>query len=153
MNKNLFGITNNYTQLTFTCSKWTTETLEKGDKCAQSSQWKHQNNIHVIMMSLLLTLNRFPTLFWCFHCWLWTKKCLWDHLFPRTSAVHSLDHDSNSVQARSCLTWYNPVLLFDTPWKHHKTFRFSVFSGYIKVTKGCDELKLTTNLSWLNTAS
>ena len=22
-----------------------------------------------------ITLNRFHTLFWCFHCWLWTSKC------------------------------------------------------------------------------
>ena len=26
-------------------------------------------------MSLLLTLNRFHTLFWCFHCWLSKRKC------------------------------------------------------------------------------
>ena len=26
-------------------------------------------------MSLLLTLNRFHTLFWCFHCWPWINKC------------------------------------------------------------------------------
>ena len=26
-------------------------------------------------VSLLLTLNRFHTLFWCFHYWLWTSKC------------------------------------------------------------------------------
>ena len=26
------------------------------------------------MASLLLTLNRFHTFFWCFHCWLWTSK-------------------------------------------------------------------------------
>ena len=24
---------------------------------------------------LMLTLNRFNTLFWSFHCWLWTSKC------------------------------------------------------------------------------
>ena len=30
------------------------------------------------LTSLLLTLNRFHTLFWCFHCLLWTSKCgLW----------------------------------------------------------------------------
>ena len=23
----------------------------------------------------LVTLNRFHTFFWCFHCWLWTNKC------------------------------------------------------------------------------
>ena len=26
-------------------------------------------------MSLLLALNRFHTLFWCFSCWLWTSEC------------------------------------------------------------------------------
>ena len=29
----------------------------------------------VVLVSLLLTLNRFQTLFWCFRCWLWTSKC------------------------------------------------------------------------------
>ena len=27
------------------------------------------------MVSLLLTLNRFHTMFWCFHCLLWTYRC------------------------------------------------------------------------------
>ena len=32
--------------------------------------------IVVILVSLLLTWDRFHTLFWCFHCWFWTKnKC------------------------------------------------------------------------------
>ena len=26
-------------------------------------------------MSLLLPLNKFHAFFWCFYCWLWTKKC------------------------------------------------------------------------------
>ena len=30
----------------------------------------------VVLVYLLLTLNKFHTLFWCFHCWLWTSKCL-----------------------------------------------------------------------------
>ena len=46
----------------------------------QSQQWNHQNNkwhllkvnnkdIHnVVLKYLLLTLNRFDTLFWCIHC-------------------------------------------------------------------------------------
>ena len=29
---------------------------------------------NIVLMSLLLTLNRFRTLFWCFHCWRWTIK-------------------------------------------------------------------------------
>ena len=29
----------------------------------------------VVLVSSVLTLNRFHTLFWCFHCWLWISKC------------------------------------------------------------------------------
>ena len=33
----------------------------------------HQNDVSdVVLVSLLLTLNRFRILFQCFHCWLWT---------------------------------------------------------------------------------
>ena len=39
------------------------------------------------------------------------------------------------------LTLYRPMLLFHTPWKHQKTFRFSdVFRGYRKATPGCNGL-------------
>ena len=39
------------------------------------------------------------------------------------------------------LTHYSPVLLFYTPWKHQKTFRFSdVFRGCRKATAGCNSL-------------
>ena len=49
------------------------------------------------------------------------------------------------VKRGVCLTHYSPVLLFDTPWKHQKTFRFSknvrglsdVFRGCRKTTPGC----------------
>ena len=44
----------------------------------QSQQWKHQGDVwnlfKVNLVSLLLTLNRFHTLFWCFHCWLRSSK-------------------------------------------------------------------------------
>ena len=33
------------------------------------------NNEDTRKKSLLLTLNRLHTLFWCFFCWLWTNKC------------------------------------------------------------------------------
>ena len=44
----------------------------------QSQQWKHQNNVWNVfkvttIISLMLTLNRFHTLFWCFHCWIWSS--------------------------------------------------------------------------------
>ena len=36
---------------------------------------RHQNDvIAVVLASLLLILNKFHTLFWCLHCWLWTSK-------------------------------------------------------------------------------
>ena len=39
------------------------------------------------------------------------------------------------------LTHYSPVLLFYTPWKHQKTFRFSdVFRGYRKAIPVCNGL-------------
>ena len=39
------------------------------------------------------------------------------------------------------LTHYSPVLLFYTPWKHQKIFRFSdVFRGYRKAMPGCNGL-------------
>ena len=39
------------------------------------------------------------------------------------------------------LTHYSPVLLFNNPWKHQKTFRFSdVFRGKRKATPGCNGL-------------
>ena len=50
---------------------------------------------------------------------------------------------------KSCfrLTHYSPMLLFYTPWKHKKTFRFSdVFRGYIKATTGCNGLIFTSSL-------
>ena len=28
----------------------------------------------IILVYLLLTLNRFHTLFWCFYCWLWANN-------------------------------------------------------------------------------
>ena len=41
----------------------------------KSKQWKHKNEVNdVVLVSLLITLNRFCTLFWCFHYFLWTTK-------------------------------------------------------------------------------
>ena len=52
------------TQPAFTCSKFTIETLEQGVKYVQSQQQRHQNDtIDVDLVSLLLTLSIFSTLF------------------------------------------------------------------------------------------
>ena len=59
-----------------TCSRSTMDTLEQCVKSIQSQQYKHQSDVaEVLLVSLLLTLNKFHTLFWCFLFWLWTSKC------------------------------------------------------------------------------
>ena len=46
-----------------TCSKLTTETLEQDVKYVQSEQQRHQNDANgVVLVSLLLTLNKFRTM-------------------------------------------------------------------------------------------
>ena len=52
-----------YSQLTFTCSKSTTETLEKGVKYVHKV-----NNKNIITTKM--------TSFWCFYCQLWTYSTL-----------------------------------------------------------------------------
>ena len=44
-------------------------------KTVQSYEQRHQNHvIDVIMVSISSILNRFHTLYWCFHCWIWKSK-------------------------------------------------------------------------------
>ena len=63
------------TQLTFTCSKSAIETLEKDLKYVKKKQKKHQNDVDVVLLVLLLTKNMFQNTFWCFYSLLWTTKC------------------------------------------------------------------------------
>ena len=51
----------------------TMKTPKKCLKSAQSYQQRRQND--VVVVPLLKTLDRYHTLFCCFHCWLWTSKC------------------------------------------------------------------------------
>ena len=37
---------------------------------------KTPEDINVVLVPLLLTLNTFHTFFYCFYCWLWTGKYL-----------------------------------------------------------------------------
>ena len=51
-------------QLAFTCSNLTIETLEQGVKYVQSQKKRHQSDaIDIVLVSLLLTLDMFHTLF------------------------------------------------------------------------------------------
>ena len=74
----------------FSLLKFQVSALPRNHLLVESKQWKHQNNvwnlfkinkkgtrsntIEVVQVSLLLTLNRYHKLFWCFHCWCWTSK-------------------------------------------------------------------------------
>ena len=73
----LFNLGHLFTARTATtCSRSTMDTLEHCVKSIQSQQYKHQSDVaEVLLVSLLLTLNKFHTLFWCFLCWLWTSNC------------------------------------------------------------------------------
>ena len=43
--------------------------------CSKLTIQTSNTSIDIVLESLLLTLNKFHTLFWCFHCWLWISKC------------------------------------------------------------------------------
>ena len=63
-----------YPQLTFICSKSTIETLKKAVEYIQSYN-KNKNDIIVFfLVFLLLTLNMFHTIFYCFYGWLRKSK-------------------------------------------------------------------------------
>ena len=63
-------------QPAFSCSQSTMETPKRYLYTVQSEQQGHQNDINdVVLVSLLLTFDRFHTLFWCFGCWIWTSNC------------------------------------------------------------------------------
>ena len=74
------------------------ESFARRHLMVQSQQWKHQSNVRnllnicnkepeqhhwrrfgifidAVWESLLLNLNEFHKLFWCFHCWLSTSTC------------------------------------------------------------------------------
>ena len=59
----------------FTCSRSAVKTPEQFVKSVPSLQQKrHWRCSGVFTVSLLLTLKRFYTFFWCFHCELWKSK-------------------------------------------------------------------------------
>ena len=44
--------------------------------CLKLTISKHQNEVNgVVLLSLVLILNKFHVLFWCFHCWIGKGKC------------------------------------------------------------------------------
>ena len=53
----------------------TSKAINNFHKCIEVSL---QLSLVSFLRSLLLTLNLFHTLFWCFHIWLWKNKCVWE---------------------------------------------------------------------------
>ena len=69
----MFKVINGFTKFVSWILCW--KSLLSRHLLVQSQQGKYQNNVNnVVLVSFLLTLNRFHTLFWCFDCWLWTSK-------------------------------------------------------------------------------
>ena len=84
---------------------------------------KNQNYvIGVDLVTLFLALNRFHTLFWCFHHWLLTSKCL------PCITVKSQKLDWNSLYLfLLILTYLLPILIPYIPSNNHKTVGFLMF--------------------------
>ena len=63
--------------------------------------------VGVILVSLLLTLNRYQTFFGCFHCELWTSKC-------RLGTLTILYFNNMAVYILAlCNLWYYVVVNLD----------------------------------------
>ena len=73
---------------------------------------QHDGN-DVILMSLLLTLNRFHTLFWCFHSWLWTNQCQLGCYNKRSGTYCQIRSNETGK-----LTRKNLVVIFFTHWEN-----------------------------------
>ena len=54
---------------------------------------------HWLGLSLFLTSNIFDTLFWCWHCWLWTSKC-WQGRLCLLGVKHFPLHRENNLCIR-----------------------------------------------------
>ena len=87
------------------CSKLTIKTPERRHHfytpCKKwfSYVFRGYRSVDVVLVSLLLTLNRFHTS-WCLHRWFWTRKCrLSTRSFTKTEIVYSvlvLNYNFNS---------------------------------------------------------
>ena len=76
--------TNTYTQLTIEPEKlWNMFNVNNKDTVLVIGDFEEANAgrdiaywfSEVVLVSFIVTLNRFHTFFFCLHCWLWTSKC------------------------------------------------------------------------------
>ena len=112
----------------------------------------------VVLLSLLLTLNQFHTLFWYFRCWFWTIKCRLSYVSIKNdftlknwlsddiiSAVYiiqyfwkTVDHVFRPIQALMPFRWGEgrvepPTKLFS---KREGLDRISIFRGGLLGMRG-----------------
>ena len=88
-----------------TCYRWRERKNSANIYLFKFNNKDHQNHVNdVVLVSLLLTLNRFHTLFWCSYCWLWTSKWQLESLILLTCEYELLCLDSLSLAAADELT-------------------------------------------------
>ena len=91
--------------------------------------WPH----YIILVFLFLTLNIFHTFFYCFYCWLWTRKCQLGLLKNKKDAELALPGNSifKNVEIRIVkglhMSWRNwkGVILFMF-YRYNCTFKISI---------------------------
>ena len=59
-------------------------------RCEICSKLTIKATVNVVLVSLLLTLNIFHTLLYCFYCWLWAVKCPLCLFLPRLGVFSQL---------------------------------------------------------------
>ena len=104
--------------------------------------------MHNLLNIWLTKHSRLHSIAWCiwshallFFIFYINQKLPMKHYEPEKNQTKVYLGSSNIQPYREKLTHYCPVLVFYTPWKHQKTFRFSdVFRGYRKATPSCNGL-------------
>ena len=71
--------------------------------------WVVHDVFYVVLMSVSITLYRSHSLFWCFHCWLWTSKCSWGWL---SETFYLLWYLSKKVQNTKAIPLLRCLLFF-----------------------------------------
>ena len=107
---------------------------------------------------LLLTLNRFHTLFWCFHYWSWTSKCQLGiiseslPIFPRVpETIYEKMFEMCQYVSLVPTILYQLSLLFKvglSPSKKIVSFKM-VKNAFYFTLKAFFVIKISTFLSWL----
>ena len=79
----------------------------------------NNGNNEIVLVSLLLTLKRFHTLFWCFYWWHWTCKCRLSRIFFEwliTFLLNNTGHCSWEINTNFSVL----ILNFDCVWHSWK---------------------------------